>query len=77
MVWALQQAIELNTGGINGPMQIAVLAQDGGDLKARMLEQGEITEHIDNVNGAIEHLRNYGDTLRGKTDIPTIPRPQS
>ncbi|MBI5826720.1 MAG: hypothetical protein HZB22_03195 [Deltaproteobacteria bacterium] len=77
VVWALQHAIELNPGGVNGPMQIAVLAQDGGDIKARMLEEGEITEHIDNVNGAIEHLRIYGDTLRGKKEIPDIPKPQS
>ena len=38
VVWALQQAIDLNTGGINEPMQIAVLSQDGTDMKARMLK---------------------------------------
>lgn len=75
-VWALQHAIELNPGGVNGPMQIAVLAQDGANIKARMLEDGEITEHIDNVEGAIEQLRIYGDALRGKKEIPDIPKPQ-
>src|SRR3972149_7629624 len=77
VAWALQHAIELNPGGINGPMQIAVLAPDGTDFKARMLKEGEISEHIDNVEGAMKQLRDYGDTLRGKKETPEIPKPQS
>ncbi len=75
VVWALQHAIELNPGGVNGPMQIAILTQNGSDIKARMLEKEEIIEHIDNVDGAEEHLRNYGEILRGKESTPEIPKP--
>jgi hypothetical protein len=79
-MWALQHAIELNPGGINGPAQIGVLTNVGTSCKARMLEDSELQEHIANVNGAEAHLSKYkeillgtGDTTKVDEDIPSPP----
>lgn len=75
VAWTLSHAIKLNPGGVNAPMQIAVLASEKGKLSARMLSDAEISEHQGNVEGAIDHLRKYGDILSGKNtagaqDVP-------
>src|SRR3990172_7901823 len=50
VTWTLQQAIELNPGGIKGPSQIALLSADEtGDLRARLLDNAELDEHLDSV----------------------------
>jgi hypothetical protein len=49
----------------------------GRDCNARLLEPGEIAEHVANVDGAIDHLRQYRRIVRGDgaPDIPQPPRP--
>ena len=75
VTWALQHAIDVNPGGINGPLCLAELApQKKGRLQARMIPDGEIGEHLENVEGAIVHLRTYPTMLQGKSDAPDVPR---
>ena len=77
VTWALQQAIEINPGGINGPMQIAVLGPDKkGKLFARLLEESELAEHKNNVEGAISYLSNYaqGSPVEETPALPTKPK---
>jgi hypothetical protein len=79
-VWALQHAIELNTGGINGPSQIGVLCRDETRFASRLLTDAEIQEHLANCAGIEEHLAMYRDVLRGKSDpiggnAPALPTP--
>lgn len=71
--WTLQHAIDVNAGGVNGPIQLAVLTKDGN---ARMLSEDELTEHLENVSGVVAHLRSYKDKLAGKSTmpIPEIPK---
>jgi 20S proteasome alpha/beta subunit len=64
-MWALQHAIELNPGGINGPAQIAVLRNTDGKPEAKLLDDSELQEHIANVAAAEAHLAKYKDILRG------------
>jgi 20S proteasome alpha/beta subunit len=72
-VWAIQHAIELNPGGINGPIRVATLALNAkGEPIARMLEDGEMEEHKENVEGANRHLRKYRETP--PTPIPEPPK---
>jgi len=75
VVWTLAQAIELNPGGIKGPMQIAKLATHAGKAIARLLDENEILEHEENVKGAIKHLRQYRKNVQGAeaVDLPTAP----
>ncbi|MGD0815689.1 MAG: hypothetical protein ABSA83_19015 [Verrucomicrobiota bacterium] len=75
--WTLQHVIELNPGGINGPPQIAVLqplSEKDPQLRARLLDDAAISEHLDNVTAAEKHLGNYKESLksRGKP-IPNPP----
>ena len=73
VTWALQNAIEINPGGINGPMQIAVLGPGKkGQLFARLLEDSELAEHKVYVEGAISHLRNYA-RHSSVEDTPALP----
>lgn len=76
VVWTLSQAIALNPGGVNGPMQVATLTTAAAGPVARMLETAEIDEHIANVDGALEHLRQYRRELRGDNNVSAdLPRP--
>ncbi|MDO9371289.1 MAG: hypothetical protein Q7U07_01675 [Gammaproteobacteria bacterium] len=72
--WTLQHAIDVNAGGVNGPIQLAVLTKDG----ARMLSEDELTEHQENVSGVVSHLRSYKDKLSGKSTmpVPDVPKIQ-
>ncbi len=76
VTWALEHAIEVNTGGIGGMPRIAVLAsQSGRQLQARMLTNDEIAEHRQNVQNAEAYLREYENILRGRSGAPDIPKP--
>ena len=59
--WAMEHAISLNTGGINGPAQIGVLARDNASDKfvARLLLDEELAEHVDGVQAAENYLAAY------------------
>lgn len=75
-VWTLAQAIKLNPGGINAPMHIAMLTMSNREPHARLLDPDEIDQHAANVEGAIEHLRQYRTRLQ-QPDAADIPRPVS
>jgi len=73
-VWAIQHAIDLNTGGINGPVQIAELALNKkGDAFARILENSEIGEHYQNISEAKKALKNYKDVFKDEESAPDFP----
>ena len=77
VTWILSQAIKLNPGGVNGPMQVAVLQSVGGNFAARVLDDPEISGHEENVEGLVQHMRKYRDKLRGVKvdDAPDVPKP--
>jgi hypothetical protein len=79
LTWIISQAIKLNAGGVNGPVQIAVLETVSGQLKASYVEAAEIEGHEDNAEGLIAHMRKYRDVIAG-TDIaaaPEVPKPEA
>jgi hypothetical protein len=74
VTWALDHAIEVNPGGVNGPVRVALLSKDGAQWKPRILGDKDLAEHHQNVEGAYEALRAYGEKLRsGAGDGPTLP----
>lgn len=79
VMWAIEHAIALNPGGVNGPVQIATLSLNSkGEPHARLLSEPDLAEHHSNVEGAIAHLGNYADVIRGKDPKaapPEIPTP--
>lgn len=61
VTWVLDHAIKVNPGGINAPCRLALLIKpDKGTPEARILPDSEVQEHLSNVKGAEEHLRQYG-----------------
>ena len=75
VTWALDHTIRFNTGGINGPSQIAVLSRNnGGTLVARLLDSNEIGEHLESVKGIQAHVAAYREILNGNV---LEPAPQS
>jgi hypothetical protein len=74
--WALEQAIELNTGGIQGPPQIATLSRDGdGTFHATLLTPDDLLEHGGNKRGIEDCIRLYRDRLSGRVTVPVITEP--
>lgn len=61
--WTLRHAIELNTGGINGPAQIATLCQEEGKYKAHLIEPEHLAEHEELVEAAGKYLSLYRDIM--------------
>ncbi len=71
--WALRHAIDLNAGGVNGPMQIATLTRDNGIWKSRLLLDGELNEHEENCDAAEAHLAGFRQTLNTPELVPPSP----
>ncbi len=72
--WALTHAIEVNTGGINGPIQMAAIRKnDKGRYSAAMISDEDIQEHMDIVNAAESHLTNFKEILLGRQKAADIP----
>jgi len=79
-VWALEHAIDVNPGGVNGPIQLAILERDGkGRLKARMVSDDELDEHRQNIEAAEKALcdSQLNESERSHNQIPDVPKPKS
>ncbi len=74
--WALDHAIKVNPGGVNGPVNIAVLEIKNGKPAARVLSGDELQEHFEFIAEAKDLLRGLRDTHRsGEAGIPDVPKP--
>jgi 20S proteasome alpha/beta subunit len=72
--WALSHAIELNTGGINGPIQIGILAKSSkGSFESKLLTADELAEHEAHVQAVEDHLAAYCDKLGPQNTAPARP----
>jgi hypothetical protein len=79
VTWALEHAVEVNPGGVNDPIRIAVLERQGGSLKARLLSEDELLEHKQNVAAAYNALRTFRDRQASVEagDSPDVPNLES
>lgn len=76
-LWALLHACEVNPGGINEPIGIAVLEGKKGKFRARQLLEHELAEHRNMVQSAKGHMASFRETLLGHIgadDIPRLPK---
>lgn len=74
--WMLEHAVQVNPGGVNGPIRIAVVEQSGGDWKARLLGDDELLEHQGSVGAAKDALRNFKQRMsigHGAVELPLPP----
>ena len=74
VTWALRHAVELNPGGINAPLQVGVLGRHSQGLRARILDDNELAEHEENVNGVVRYLSKYPETMRNQVS-EKMPEP--
>jgi hypothetical protein len=75
--WTLDHAIDVNVGGVKGPIQIAVLSKGtDGQLKAEIIPDASLGEHRQNINSAKKALRDYCESLQKpkEVQVPNIPR---
>jgi 20S proteasome alpha/beta subunit len=80
VTWALDHAVEINPGGVNGPVRIAVLEKNKkGNLQARKLDDDELGEHREYISEAKNLLRGMREKLSLASTAASrdIPRPQS
>jgi len=76
--WALDHAIQVNPGGINGPARIAVMEKTSGKYRTKILDNAELEEHRQNIEQAKERLRAFPASQSANApDTPEIPRPDS
>lgn len=74
--WALTHVIQLNPGGVNGPVQLAVLAKGDDGIAASLLEEEELQEHHEAVKAAEDHLQCFKWEVATGNPIQ-IPEPPS
>ena len=76
--WTLDHAVKYNPGGVNEPIQIAVLEKDKKQhLNARYVSNAELEEHKENIQEAKNYLRKYGKNPVSEDDVPDVPSPPS
>lgn len=73
--WMLDQAVNLNPGGVNAPVRIAVLETEKGKHRARLLTDDELLEHHGSVTAAKDALRNYKERLTDESSAEEVPEP--
>ena len=70
VTWTLDHAIALNTGGVNGPARIAVLAhRQRNNLEARLLKDSDLDEHRSWIQDA-KSLLSEALHVEGGPDVP-------
>ena len=58
--WTLQHAIDVNPGGVNGPISIATLSKKNKDeYIAKKLDKNELEEHQQNIEEAKKYMKKY------------------
>ena len=74
-LWALTHVCEINTGGIGGPIKMAVLEKpkNGQPSLAHFLSTAELDEHKDAVQAAVKHLGQFKLILNGQIETETVP----
>jgi 20S proteasome alpha/beta subunit len=71
VIWALQHAITLNTGGINGPLQIVTLSKNSaGSASPKMLDAQELSEHMQYVSNFQEEIKGLKKKFNLPPDLP-------
>lgn len=78
-VWALSHTIDVNPGGVNGPMHLATLTWENETKDkhvARFLSDDELDQHKQSVESAERHLASFRDLIGGEvSDAPNVPMP--
>lgn len=72
-IWTIQLAIDINPGGINEPIQLAVLSHRKGQGIAEIIPKEKVQEHLENVKEAKLHLSKFRFGDDTTQPFPTAP----
>ena len=75
-VWALDHAIAVTTGGVAGPVRIAVVSGGSHKWAAKHLDEDQLQEHREHIASAESHLASFRD-LDAKIPADEPPPPPS
>ena len=73
-IWALKHAIEVNAGGINGPICIGIMQKEGASYVTKILTEEETQEHIQLVEEFESKIRDI--TFTPAISAIEIPNPE-
>ena len=74
--WTVQHVIDVNPGGVAGPIRMAVVERDGTDnFGARELPETEIQDHQQAIESAAEALRDWGKNILSGVAAEGVPQP--
>ncbi len=75
--WTVQHVIDVNPGGVAGPIRVAVVEVASGGYAARELPDSEIGEHQQAIESARDALRDWRGSIGGQSTIATqgVPQP--
>jgi len=74
--WTVQHVIDVNPGGVAGPVRMATLERDAaGALVARSLPTDEIDEHLQAIESAATALRKWRDEIQSGHAADDAPEP--
>jgi hypothetical protein len=78
VTWTLDHAVQVNPGGINNPVRIAVLEKHDGKFRARLLADEDLEEHRQNIEQAKDGLRKFSASQRADAPgTPEVPKPST
>lgn len=78
VVWTLQHAVDVNPGGIKGPIEVAVLERIKGSAVARQLDSDYLSEHLNNVGELEKYISQYPSQKGGSAvEVPKVKRPDN
>lgn len=70
VIWTLQHAIDVNTGGVKGPIRIATLQKNKYKTEVKILDETEMHEHQQFISHSKEQLRQMRKSNPNPPDIP-------
>ena len=72
--WVLDHTISINTGGVNGPVKIAILNNVKGEIKAEMVVEHVLSEQKQNIDEVKSELRKWSKKFKpiNALDIPKL-----
>ena len=75
-IWALEHVINLNTGGVNGPIQIVTLSIDDNGLpQTKLFNEQELAEHKEYVSNFEKEIKEIKNKLNNAQAAQIPPSP--